>query len=344
MRIGIFTNRFYPSVGGVEVSSRMMARELAAMGEDVAVITRSPLDGCAELSEGYDILRTGSVWEIVRLAARSDIMVLRGGLSKFAFFPSWLVGARIIMFHEMARMDHEPHAWFRRFLLRRVRHHVGVSHASLGTIKLPREAAQSVIYNPVSRDLWSESIRTRDARPIDILFVGRLVEDKGVWILADALESIARTVRVSIVGEGPLRERLRDRLGKLRHVKVEFHGMQDGEALRALYAESRLLVMPSLVLEGMGMVVAEAMASGTPVVVSDQTPLRETMGSGGLTFDSGSPLKLRETLENLTVNESLWETLHRGALEERERFNATNYRKTLEQLVQVAGPAAARVR
>lgn len=100
------------------------------------------------------------------------------------------------------------------------------------------------------------------ARPIkekfDILFVGRLIKEKNVEILLKH----AKKYKVGIIGDGPDRERLE----KLAPKKFKFLGNVSN--VYSYMKSSKVFVMPSK-REGFGIVVIEALAAGTPVVVLD---------------------------------------------------------------------------
>lgn len=105
----------------------------------------------------------------------------------------------------------------------------------------------------------------------DVIFVGRLIAEKGVDVLLRAVASIARdvpTIRCLIVGDGPERERLEGLALSLGLAeRVTFLGrVEDGRLARLLRA-SKVLALPST-REGYGIVVVEAQAAGAvPVVV-----------------------------------------------------------------------------
>ena len=118
--------------------------------------------------------------------------------------------------------------------------------------------------------------RSRDGER-SILFVGRLIERKGVAHLIRALGTVRRAVpaRLVIVGDGPERgslEHLAQATGVASH--VEFLGRVSDEALRHAYASADAFVLPSVLdqrqdTEGLGVVLLEAMNYGVPVVASD---------------------------------------------------------------------------
>lgn len=87
--------------------------------------------------------------------------------------------------------------------------------------------------------------------------------------------------------------------------QVRLLGYQSDEALAEILAAARLLLFPSL-YEGFGLPVLEAMASGTPVVLSRSSALPEVAGPAGLQFDSGDELACSEALQRLVEDQVLW--------------------------------------
>lgn len=120
-----------------------------------------------------------------------------------------------------------------------------------------------------------------------ILFLGRLVYQKGVNVLIGALPIILsryskgkRDVKLVIVGEGPMRKQLERDAASLGISKnVVFTGYLDDYMVRSLLKAADVVVVPSL-YEPFGIVAIEAMAAKTPVVVSDIDGLSELISDG----------------------------------------------------------------
>jgi glycosyltransferase involved in cell wall biosynthesis len=124
--------------------------------------------------------------------------------------------------------------------------------------------------------------------PDELLFVGRLVEKKGLRHLIEALPAILAArpgARLTVAGFGPEREAL-ERLARERGVeaRVHFLGAVAQERLPALYRRATLFVAPFVTAaggdqEGLGLVAAEAMACGCPVLAGDVPGIRDLVGA-----------------------------------------------------------------
>ena len=116
-----------------------------------------------------------------------------------------------------------------------------------------------------------------------VLFAGRFVEKKGVPSLIEAirrLEAENRTIRLVLVGEGPMEQELRRSAAALRH--VEFRGWMPNHELRSWMRNALALCVPSQRAsdgdaEGLPTVVIEAMAAGTPVIGSRHAGIGEAI-------------------------------------------------------------------
>ncbi len=155
-----------------------------------------------------------------------------------------------------------------------------------------------------------------------ILFLGRLVYQKGVSVLIGALpiilssySRVKRDVRLVIVGEGPMRKQLEKdaaHLGVSKH--VVFTGFLDDYMVRSLLKAADMVVVPSL-YEPFGIVALEAMAAKTPVVVSDVGGLSELISDGeGVKVSPNNSESLAEAILKILSEED--EDKRRGEVEE----------------------------
>lgn len=113
-------------------------------------------------------------------------------------------------------------------------------------------------------------------RPLRLLFVGRMVQRKGISYLLDALRHFpARDVELTVAG------RAVDNLALLRKLgdRINIRCSVTAQELQSLYQSSDLLVLPS-VAEGFGQVLLEALASGLPVLSTTSTAAPDLISQG----------------------------------------------------------------
>jgi glycosyltransferase involved in cell wall biosynthesis len=152
----------------------------------------------------------------------------------------------------------------------------------------------------VDMDLFGPHRRTRRPEPRGgrrvALYVGRVAAEKGL----DALAPLAATptIEVVIVGDGPHRDALQERLAGAR-----FAGPLRGDALARAYADADVFVFPSTT-DTLGLVLLEALASGLPVVAADSPASRETLGDcpAARLFQATDPHGLAAAIDDLLAS------------------------------------------
>jgi glycosyltransferase involved in cell wall biosynthesis len=166
-----------------------------------------------------------------------------------------------------------------------------------------------------------------------ILFVGRLAEVKGARFLIEAMPEILRdtpNARLAVIGDGPERKALEQRSRRLGLTeKVVFLGAIANAELPSYYASADVFVGPSVVTRGgdaesFGIVLAEAMASGCPVVASDLEGVADVTSSGehALLVPPGDPAAIARAVTRVLDDSTLRERLRTRALQNvRERFS-----------------------
>jgi glycosyltransferase involved in cell wall biosynthesis len=204
--------------------------------------------------------------------------------------------------------------WLARPILRRARLVVCASSALAAEVSALGAADVRVV--PSGVDL-PERVAD-EAQPPEILFAGRLSREKGVLELVAAAEG----AKLVVVGDGPLRERVPGALGFV-----------PPEELRTLYGRAAVVACPSY-REGFGVVCAEAMAHGRPVVASAVGGLLDLVvdGETGLLVPPGDVDALRGALQRLLADRELRRRMGQaGRARAGERFSwETATRATVE--------------
>ncbi|MBW8295258.1 glycosyltransferase family 4 protein [Sphingopyxis sp.] len=149
------------------------------------------------------------------------------------------------------------------------------------------------------------------AGPARLLFVGRLSPEKGLFGLLDALAALAASgleFELTIVGDGPLHASIRARVSKLNlGERIRFSGGLPEAATLAEIARSDILVLPSL-MEGLPVVLIEALALGRPVVASRVAGVPELIdeGQSGYMFAPSDWCDLAAVLQRLLAARGDW--------------------------------------
>lgn len=159
-----------------------------------------------------------------------------------------------------------------------------------------------------------------------VLFVGTLEPRKNIPALLDAYATLPADLRAAhpllLVGRpGWLVD---DILRGIEHLRASGHtiihraDIADTD-LPAVYNLAATLVLPSF-YEGFGMPSLEAMACGTPVIVSDNSALPEVVGDAGLLIDAGDPATLTDALQRALTDDGWRSTARRRGLERARLF------------------------
>lgn len=195
-----------------------------------------------------------------------------------------------------------PFRWFERSALRGAS---GVSACNTEAAAIAEDKgfpgrAQVIPLGVDLAEFAPEEARTPDQAAVHVGFVGRLVEEKGVWVLMDAVAT-APSLRLRIGGSGPLAAQITDRARALGIAdRVELRGSIAPGDMPEFYRSVDVVAVPSLATpswtEQFGRVAVEAMACGTPVVSSDAGALPDVVGGAGFVTPEGDADALARAL------------------------------------------------
>ena len=174
--------------------------------------------------------------------------------------------------------------------------------------------------------------------PRQIVFVGRLVEKKGLEYLLEAIREIDCTLLV--IGDGPLRPQLESIAPK----NAEFLGQQPKAKVMQHIAESELMVIPSVVAqsgdrEGLPVTLMEAAANKTAVIASNMSGINDVVKTGktGVLVEQKDTLGLKKAITEVLEDSEYREKLANGLGEMAKEFDievvAKKYSELLKQVM-----------
>ena len=299
MKILISSYPFRPSVGGLEEVTDLLAHEYVALGHVVKIVTMTPSTEPGDYP--FEVIRNPTARALMQAVKWCDVYVQHQISLRFAW-PLLLV-RRPWIAAQLHTLGNEPGILpkLRRTIKRTV---IGFSSDVVACSSATAKEIGSgvtVIPNPY-RDAQFRHLATK-ARVHDLVFLGRLVSDKGLPFLIEALAQLrARGIRQSlaIIGSGPEAEPLRSMCEAMGIMEqVHFTGALSREAVIELLNQCRVMVVPSTVEEGFGIVAIEGIACGCVVAAAAAGGLPEAVGPCGVTFPKGDAAALAECLADL---------------------------------------------
>lgn len=170
-----------------------------------------------------------------------------------------------------------------------------------------------------------------------LLFVGRLIEEKGVLTLLKAFQQILKNhpnEHLKIVGSGKFQNELKHYVSIHKIKNAAFLGSKTRKELMLLYASAKFTIVPSEILESYGNVVLESFAFDKTVIISNligfQKEIKET--NSGLIFPYGNVEKLVEVIENLIINSELRKELEQNGARFVKNLSIENHLEELQMI------------
>jgi glycogen(starch) synthase len=327
VKILLGSHHFFPSTGGIETVSSLLAREFVRQGHEVRIITQTP--GSSEFP--FAVIRRPGAVELLRQVRWSDVF-LQNNISLRTLWPLLLVRRPLFITHQTWITNPDGSTGWQHRLKRFVLPSA-TSFAISGAIanSLPRPSV--CVGNPYDDAIFRDAA---GSRPNDLIFVGRLVSDKGAALLLDALKLLKTRPHLTIVGDGPERAALEKQAAELQlQAQIEFAGPLKGEPLAELLRQHQVMVVPSLWQEPFGIVALEGIACGCVVIGSTGGGLPEAIGPCGVTFPNGDVPALAAAISRLLGDPAERERLRRNAPAHLARFTprhvAALYLESMEQ-------------
>jgi glycosyltransferase involved in cell wall biosynthesis len=344
LNILIYSRAFWPSIGGLETMMEILAEEFTAKGHEVKVVTQIAVE--VDRDHDYEIIRLPNLKSFMQLLRWSDVC-LCASVSLRGLLPMMIARTPLVVSHQLT---YETPALFgivtqAKNLVTHFSHNICCSEAVQSHIP----GRSVVIPNTYRDEIFREYSEV--VRDLDIVFVGRLVSDKGVPDLIDALGELGQQgfrPRLSIVGDGPERPVILKRVGELElGSQVTFTGIKGGPDLAKFIARHRVMAVPSRWAEPFGIVALEGIACGCAVVGTNLGGLPEAIGPCGITVPNGNTSAMARALRSLLEDDGLRAGYRSGAPAHLARHSrsdvARSYLNVLESAARFAlGAAVAR--
>jgi len=312
VRIGIFTEYYEPSVGGIQEHVRHFAREAHRLGHRVTVVTSAMPDVAAGArpapeADGPEVIRIGRSFAVYN---NGGVGRVTGGPRLSGAIRELLRASRFDVVHVHAPLTPvlpllaihhatEPvvgtfHTHFRPGLafrlaggalqryLDRLDAAIAVSRACLAPLEGRLRAEFRIVPNGVDAERFGRGRRLRrlDDGRLNVLWVGRVEPRNGLDRMLAAFTIARRTIdaRLVVVGDGPLLSRYRARVPAELADDVLFAGRVVDER-PDWYASAHVYCAPTRIAS-FGVTLLEAMAAGVPVLASDIDGFREVVHDG----------------------------------------------------------------
>lgn len=294
MKILITSQFYYPTIGGLNPIAELSAREFMRRGHEVRLLTKTT--GSYERENEIEIIRRPGWRAMLEHYRWCDVVFQNHASIRFAV-PLLMVRRPWVVSMSgwvNLRSAGSTGNWSLRLravslalacILRNATRNIAACAAVAAANRVPAR----VIPNPFDARTFQNQHRPDRSR--DLLFVGRIITDKGVDDLVRALALVRKSgfdIGLVIAGQGEAQD---DVLALGRSLglaeKIRFIGPQRGAELVDLMNAHQVLVVPSKWNEPIAIVALEAIACGCVIIGSDGGGLAVTVGPCGITYPNG---------------------------------------------------------
>lgn len=277
MKILIFTNVFFPSIGGIENMTLYLVKEFIKEGHTVKVITNQKP---AIQLDNFEIYHSPGYFKMIKLFFWCNIFYMPNislkGVWLMAFNPSkkWVISHNDFYLRDFHRFEIKV-----KRLLIKFASNIAVSKSVANDLNTQSE----IIYNCYDNTVFK--IYEDESKIFDFVFVGRLVSQKGCDLLIRACKDLDRPFTLNIIGDGPELNKLKALAINLNlENSIKFIGFLQGESLARMLNKHKVLIIPSIEKEGFGIVALEGMACGCKIIAASAGGLYEAVNKFGKIF------------------------------------------------------------
>lgn len=374
-KIGIFTGFFLPHLGGVERYTDKLSEQLKKLGYEIVIIT-SNHDNLEKIEENkYKIYRLPIYnslkqrYPIPKKNKEYKQLIKQIENEKFdyiicntRFYLNTQLGVKL------AKKQHIPvlliehgsshfsinnkvldyfGGIYEHFLTNLIKKKVtgfyGVSNRCNQWLKHFKINAKGIFYNSIDKECYekfsSKKYKYNFKDKIVITYAGRVIREKGVYLLLDAFNKLADqypNIVLVIAGDGPILEELKE---KYNHSRIHFEGKLSYDEIMPLYNATDIFVHPSMFPEGLPTTILEAGIMKCAIIATDRGGTTEVINNKKLgliaeenTEDVYKKIKylldrpteierFKENIHNRIINDFVWENTAKIVNKELEKLN-----------------------
>jgi glycogen(starch) synthase len=290
MKIAITTKSYYPLQGGSIMFAKMLADGFLRVGHEVILLTRTPSKN--ETSDSFIVHRNPSLSLSIETAKWCDAFIQvdaswRDAIPFLILGKPWFPTIHRGFSGYQGLSLKQKSLLFLERLAYRIGNSIAVSDYTLESWGIKGET----IKNPYDDRIF-QLPPIDQPRNIDLLFVGRINQDKGVYLLFETIKhrSDLHHLKYAYAGDGPDLEKLKHLFqSELPHVDVKFFGKLDATGVATCMQHSKILAFPTTPewLEASPLTPLEAAACGCLIVASDVGGTTENIPPGHIIIKAG---------------------------------------------------------
>ena len=282
MKITILTNDFLPSVGGIEIFTKLIAEEMALRGHQISIVTNTPNKNKKDIGL-FSIYRKNNFYSKFKVFKNSDLIIaINMSLKNFIFYLIFI--KKIIISHHI---NYESNSFLGIFL-NKIKKKLCIFFTNVtcsNYLNSKFNNNNQVIYNCYNDKIFKIN---KIKKTKDFIYCGRLDPNKGLMNLLNAFYLLLKKKKsnLSIVGDGPQYLELKEFIKKRKMQKyVKLYGNMQNNKLYNIMNKHTAMIIPSLHYETFGIVALEGIASTNIVISSNRGGLNEAIGKCGILIE-----------------------------------------------------------
>jgi len=327
MKIAFQSYAFHPAVGGIESSAQIFIREFINAGHEIRVHTLTSLGTQQEINTA-PVYRNPSLPQLLNDFKWADVIYQHNPSLRLSWPAIASSTPQVISIRTwMQRSEDNRISLVDRLKRYYVSRQTVISNSQATADDL--DFFSTVIQNAYDDRIFNNTTES-DARD-GLVFVGRLVKDKGCDVLIDALAQLnASNIRhhLTIIGGGPEEAALKQQAANLGLTEqIKFLGQQSPSTVAQILNQSKYHIIPSRWAEPFGIVALEGIACGVIPIGTDQGGLVDAIGKCGPLFPANDFSALAALIEELDQTPPLY----RQYLDEQQHHLIQHSPKTVAQ-------------